>query len=267
MLARLPSLLLLGALALATRPAEACSLGHTCWLAAAPEGRWPSGGALLVYCPSSVRAPIEEVVRIEAVDGATVAFAATSLVGDLLELRVAPQSVDTVLRVTLHDHPPREWVVGPAAEDTLQVSARAAAFTMTYEDRFTARYEPCRNEGRRVELTEVTSSAPLAALVLSGDYPFSGVVPLDVTTRPVLWPVIDDEDAGPVSTYTLYGPDIVDCFDITAIDFAGRRAALPGVCVPEGCGCSTTDDGAAGPLGVAMVGLVALRVRARRRRG
>jgi MYXO-CTERM domain-containing protein len=267
MRARLPSLLLLGALALPTRPAEACTLGHTCRLAAAPEGRWPSGGALLVYCPSTVRTPIEEVVRIEAVDGATVAFTVTSRIWDLLELRVAPQPVDTVLRVQLHDHPPQEWVVGPAAEDTLQVSARAAVFTMTYEDRFTARYEPCRNEGRRVELTEVTSSAPLAALVLSGDYPFSGVVPLDVTTRPVLWPVIDDEDAAPVSTYTLYGPDIVDCFDITAIDFAGRRAALPGVCVPEGCGCSTTGDDAAGPLGVVLVALIALRVRARRRRG
>lgn len=264
MLARLPSLLLLGTLALATRPAEACSLGHTCWLAAAPEGRWPSGGALLVDCPSSVRAPIEEVVHIEAVDGATVAFTATSLVGDLLELRVAPQPVDTVLRVTLHDHTPREWVVGPAAEDTLQVSARAAAFTMTYEDRDELRYEACRREGTRVELTELTSSAPLAALVLSGESRFSGVVPLDVTTRPVLWPVIDDEDAAPVSTYTLYGPDIVECFDLTAIDFAGRRAALPGVCVPEGCGCSTADDDAAGPLGAVFVALVAL---ARRKRG
>jgi MYXO-CTERM domain-containing protein len=265
--ARLPSLLLLGALALTTRPAEACSLGHTCWVAAAPEGRWPSGGALLVYCPSSVRAPIEEVVHIEAVDGATVAFTATSLIGDLLELRVAPQPVDTVLRVTLHDHTPNEWVVGPAQEDTLQVTARAAAFTMTCGDRYDPRYEACRREGTRVELTEVTSSAPLAALVLSGDLPFSGVVPLDVTTRTVLWPPIDDEDAAPVSTYTLYGSDRVECFDVTAIDFAGRRAALPRVCVAEGCGCTTTDDSAASPLAVVIVGLVALRVRGRRRRG
>ncbi len=237
----------------AERPAEACSPNRACALVAAPAERLPSGGSLIVYCWSGGPEDLtpESAVRIEEVDGSTVAFTASPLARNQHELRLEPREPGTVLKVVIQGNEVAELTVGPPEEGPLQVSAQTAAFLMTHEDRFAARYEPCRGEGTRVEVTDVTSSAPIAAWTLSTDLPLGGPRLTDTTSSPAYW----QGDVGPeaASAFTLYGSADWECFEVTAIDFAGRRATLPPVCHDAGCGCATTG---AAPPGALVLGLL-----------
>ncbi len=240
----------------APRGAEACE--RSCVLVAAAEGVWPSGGSVFVSCPygGGVLSPSRTTVHLE-VDGATLTYANTAALGRVRQLELPPLPVGTVVRGRIGSRP-IEAVIGEALSGALEVAAQVERTTVEEV------YSLCGSGpvgSTQLAVTEVTASSPVAAWLLTEGGVDGRLVDATTLERDLLidWPV-PGYGYETLLAFRLYGPPDLECADVVAVDFAGRRTVVAQTC-PSGCTCTT----ASSEPGVALL-LVLLAVLGRARR-
>ena len=248
------SALLLGALA-APKAARACSFDPRCRLVD-PLGPIAAGSPLFVLCVIGV----EQVgLSITATTGAAVPFETVQWANGIYEVLLPVLVPGTALRISSGEPSieplETEILVGESLRPTgpLQVTAdlelvEAVPFLLcnTHDD-----------ERLHVRVRNQASSAPIAVWGLAR----AGQETLFHAVAPAL-----AANGGAEAQVRLLVPDDdTECFDVIAADFAGRRARLPSICAPAGCGCSTATPGQDTAWVVLMIaGLVGDRSRRRR---
>jgi MYXO-CTERM domain-containing protein len=244
--------LVLGAVA-APRPARACSFDPRCRLVD-PLGPLAAGSPLFVQCVIGV----EIGLSITATTGAPVPFETVPWGSSVFEVVLPDLAPGTAVRISSGEPSieplETEVLVGesPRLTEPLQVTADLELVEVVPA----ALCAPALDERLHVRVRHRSSSAPIAVwgLARAGEETsFEAVAPVRATnggTEALVRLLVPDDDT--------------ECFDVLAADFAGRRARLPTVCVPAGCGCATATPGQdTAWVALVIVGLVGYRARRR----